>query len=84
MSDPTHANAYAEARRRAHTPRTLSRRVGIPPKAARLVLEDLTNRGELVEMAPDVYGGKPIDMVRIWAIPALIVVALILVAAVFV
>jgi hypothetical protein len=35
-------------------------------------------------MAPDVYGGKPIDMLRIWAIPALIVVALILVAAVFV
>ena len=83
MSDPTHANAYAEARRRAHTPRTLSRRVGIPPKAARLVLEDLTNRGELVELAPDVYGGRPLDMLRIWAIPATVIVAIILGAALF-
>lgn len=76
MDRKAHALAYAEARRRAHTPRTLGLRTGIPQPAARMILEDLTNRGELTKVAPGTYGRHLGDAVRIWALPIFIGVAL--------
>ena len=69
------ANAQQEACRGAHTPRSLGQRAGIPSQSARLVLEDLVNRGELVELLPGLYGRGARDLVTPWVIGGVVAVA---------